>query len=220
MRRADGRRQGEPRPVAMMEDGDQLTSSEREEWSSFWVQLLKGRVLASIVLPIMLALLPIFGPDRVRVAVAAMVVGVSVNLLMLRRVRSGHAVRRPLVVSDVLTVLAVIVFAPEVYAPGVVLIVSISAVFIFWSGAQPSLRFQVPVAIALFAIGLWRDPEMWIGTWLAYVTAASFGSAAIARMAAVAADARIRYDDMVNGIDAMVWEASGATGDADFVSGR
>lgn len=220
MRRADDRQRETSRPVAMMEDGDQLTSSEREEWSSFWVQLLKGRVLASIVLPIVMALLPIFGPDRVQVAAAAMVVGVSVNLVMLHRVRSGHAVRRPLVVSDVVTVLVVIALAPEVYAPGVVLLVSITAVFIFWSGAQPSLRFQVPVALALFLIGLWREPEMWIGTWLAYVTAASFGSAAIARMAAVAADARVRYDDMVNGIDAMVWEAPGASGDADFVSGR
>ena len=31
---------------------------------------------------------------------------------------------------------------------------------------------------------------------------------------------RTRYDDMVNGLDAMVWEAPGPTGDADYVSGR
>ena len=73
---------------------------------------------------------------------------------------------------------------------------------------------------SLLAIGLWRGPEMWVAGFLAWTVSATLGTAAIARMAGGAAEVRDRYDDMVNGLDAMVWEADGSWGDADYVSSR
>lgn len=220
MNRRSDDAEGPSGPVWLMGDGGSASDTERAAWTAFWIQLLRWRIATSIVLPVVMALLPMLGPHRVALAAIAMAVGLSVNLVLLHRVRAGHAIRTPLVVADMATVLFVVALVPPVYSAGVILIVSISAVFIFWSGGRVDARLQLPVGAVLLAIGLWRQPELWLPSFLAWVTSATLGTAAIARMAGVAVDARDRYDDMVNGIDAMVWEGLGAAGDANYVSAR
>ena len=200
--------------------GSQLTETEREGWTDFWEQLLRARILATVLLCGLLALIPMLGADRVVLAGIALVIGMAVNLTLLHRVRRGHPVRAFVAISDMATVLFVMALAPAVYAPGVVLIVSSSALFAFWFGGRFTPYLQVPVGACLLAIGLWRQPDLWFPTWLAWVVTSTVGIVAITRIAAVSSQARNRYDDMVNGLDAMVWEARGPTGDADYVSGR
>lgn len=210
----------ESRPMWRPAGGEELTEGERAGWSAFWTLLLRVRVVATLVLCTLLAMLPMLGPDRVRLAVIAGVVGLSVNLVMLHRVRQGHPVRAQIAITDMLTVLFVMALAPAVYAAGIVLIVSTSALFSYWFGARFARHLQLPVGLALLGIGLWHQPELWFPTWLAWLVSATLGTVAIVRVAAVSSQTRIRYDDMVNGLDAMVWEAPGPTGDADYVSGR
>ena len=173
-----------------------------------------------MVLCSILAVLPMLGPARVALAGVALVVGLTVNLALLRRVRRGHPVRAVLALSDMATVLFVVALAPAVYSAGVILIVSISGLFAFWFGGRFTPYLQVPVGICLLVIGLWRQPALWFPSWVAWLASATLGTVAIVRIASVSAQARTRYDDMVNGLDAMVWEAPGPTGDADYVSGR
>lgn len=200
--------------------GEHLIEGEREGWARFWDLLLRARIVATFGLCALLALLPMLGPDRVVLAVVAGVAGLAVNLTLLHRVRRGHPVRAQIAIADMVTVLFVMALAPAVYAAGVILIVSCSALFSFWFGARFARHLQVPVGAALLAIGLWHQPELWFPTWLAWCTTATLGTVAIVRIAAVSSQARLRYDDMVNGLDAMVWEGPGPTGDADYVSGR
>ncbi len=198
----------------------QLSDSEREGWTNFWEQLLRARIVVTVLLCALLALMPMLGEDRVALAAAALVAGLSVNLTLLHRVRRGHPVRAVVALADMATVLFVMALAPAAYSAGVVLIVSSSALFTFWFGGRFAPYLQVPVGVCLLAIGLWRQPDLWFPTWLSWLCAATLGTAAIVRIAAVSTQARDRYDDMVNGLDAMVWEAPGPTGDADYVSGR
>ena len=211
---------GGARPSWETAGGAQLTESEREGWTTFWEQLLRARIVASVVLCSILAVLPMLGPARVALAGVALVVGLTVNLALLRRVRRGHPVRAVLALSDMATVLFVVALAPAVYSAGVILIVSISGLFAFWFGGRFTPYLQVPVGICLLGIGLWRQPALWFPSWVAWLASATLGTVAIVRIASVSAQARTRYDDMVNGLDAMVWEAPGPTGDADYVSGR
>jgi diguanylate cyclase (GGDEF)-like protein len=46
------------------------------------------------------------------------------------------------------------------------------------------------------------------------------GTTILANVARVSIESRNRYNDLVNGIDALVWEGSGPRGDADYVSER
>ena len=200
--------------------GEHLTESEREGWTSFWEQLLRARIVATVLLCSLLAVMPMLGPDRVALAAVAFVVGMAVNLTLLHRVRRGHPVRAFVAVSDMATVLFVMALAPAVYSAGVVLIVSTSALFAFWFGDRFTPYLQAPIGLCLLGIGIWRQPELWFPVWLAWLATATLGTVAISRIAAVSSQARTRYDDMVNGLDAMVWEAPGPNADADYVSGR
>jgi diguanylate cyclase (GGDEF)-like protein len=213
-------RADEARTTWRTSGGEHLSEGEREGWTAFWEQLLNARIVASFVLCGLLAALPMLGPDRVALACVALVAGVSVNVALLARVRRGHPVRAHVAICDMVTVLAVLALAPAVYSAGVILIVSSSALFTFWFGGRFTPYLQVPVGLALLGIGLWRQPELWFPTWIAWFVCATLGTAAIVRIAAVSAQARTRYDDMVNGLDAMVWEGPGPSGDADYVSGR
>ena len=200
---------------------DQLESDlERERWSAFWVHLIEARMAVTVVLSVALALLPVLGPARVWVALLAFAAGTIANLVVFVRIRKGAQVHLHLAFSDLATVLVVMCFAPQVYAAGVILLVSMTSFYVFWFGGRITQWLLVPTGAALLAIGLLRQPDLWQTMWLAWLATAVLGAVTISRMATVSTELRNRYDDMVNGIDAMVWEASGPVGDAEYVSSR
>ena len=200
---------------------DQLESElERERWSTFWVHLVEARMAVTVVLSLALALLPVLGTARVWVALVAFAAGTISNLIVFLRIREGRQVHLLLAFSDLGTVLIVMFLAPQVYAAGVILLVSMTSFYVFWFGGRITSWLLLPTGSALLAIGVARRPELWQTMWLAWVATAVLGSVTISRMARVSTELRNRYDDMVNGIDAIMWEAAGPTGDADYVSGR
>ena len=200
--------------------GEQLSAAEAQGWADFSEQLIRLRIGSGILLCGIVALLPVLGPDRFVLAAAVLVVCSTVNLVLLRRVRSGRSIRAQLAVADMVTALTVIAIAPTLYSPGIIVIVSTSALFAFWFGGRPTLYLQVPVGMSLLAIGLWRTPELWQPSLIAWVVTTAISTIVIVRIANVSTRARDRYHDMLNGLDAMVWEAPGPNCDADYVSGR
>jgi diguanylate cyclase (GGDEF)-like protein len=198
----------------MTNDAGDAESSQRD----FWIVLLRARALCTVLLPAALIPFTSFGPGRHLVAVLAGLVGVAANLTMLRRLRAGRSLRGHLAVTDIATVLTAMAFLPAAYPAGVILLVSITSLYLFWFGGEFAARFLVPTSAALLLIGWAHQPDMWLAIWLAWVTTASMGAVPISRLAAVAVSLRNRYDDMVNGIDAMVWESTGASHDAVYMS--
>ncbi len=201
-------------------NGAQLNTAEAQGWSDFSEQLIRLRIGSGIILCAIVALLPVLGPNRFALAAATLVACTTVNLVLLQRARSGRSIRTQLAVADMITALAVIAIAPTLYTPGIVVIVSTSALFAFWFGGRATLRLQVPVGLSLLAIGLWRTPELWQPSWIAWVISTAVTTIVIVRIAYVSTRSRDRYHDMLNGLDAMVWEAPGPNSDADYVSGR
>src|SRR5690606_6705134 len=122
-------------------------------------------------------------------------VGAAMNLLLLQRVATGRPVRTHLAVADVSSVLLVVALTPAAYAPGVILLVSMAALYVFWCGGRATFRMLVPTGAVLLAIGLWRQPEHWLPTWIAWLTTSTLGIVPISRMAAVSITLRQRYWD-------------------------
>jgi len=200
--------------------GSRAGELEIERWRRFWAQLLTARMIGAVGLCTILALLPSLGPSRVAIAAGTLAVATAQNAWMLRRVRRDLAIRWQLATCDTATVIAVIAVAPSTYSPGALLLVSMSAFSVYWLGGRRAPFVLVPLTIALFAIGLWHQPAGWFPTFVAWTATATIGTAAISRMAAVTTALRQRYDDMVNGIDALLWEGTGPVGDADYMSER
>lgn len=198
----------EPGPAA---DG----SGDRRD---FWVMVLKGRLIATALLPLAVVAFPIFGPHRFVLAAAAVVLSVAANLNLLHRVRAGRPVRGLLATVDTAAILLALAVLPEVYAAGIILVTATSALYIFWFGGALGPRLLVPTTAALLVIGLWHQPHMWVPAFVAHLATAAIAAVPISRMAAAAVAIRNRYDDMLNGVDAVLWEGHGESLDADYVS--
>jgi diguanylate cyclase (GGDEF)-like protein len=175
---------------------------------------------ATLLLPLALIAFPAFGPNRFVLGVAAGLAGLWANVTLLDRAQAGRPVRGRVAAADITSVLVILCFVPEAYPAGVVLLVSITALYLFWFGGRRAAMLLLPTSLGLLALGLWQQPTMWLPTWLAWAATALLGALPLGRLAALSIATRNRYDDMVNGIDAALWEASGPTYDADYMSDR
>lgn len=190
------------------------------ERPDFWVLLLRVRCVAAVALPLALVAFPSFGGSRHLLAVLAGAAGTTSNLVLLRRVRRGLPIRGPLAATDTVSVLSVIAFVPGAYAPGAVLLTSMAALYVFWFGGERAVRLLAPTTVALLALGWYHRPQLWLPVWLAWTVTTVLGAVPISRLAALSNELRNRYDDMVNGIDAVVWESHGPSADATYMSER
>ncbi|MHB1138333.1 MAG: putative bifunctional diguanylate cyclase/phosphodiesterase [Microthrixaceae bacterium] len=218
MARPRGRR---ARP-AWIADGDDewLSASERTDRDEFWHQVLRARLVATFAIPAALAALAVFGPNRLALAAITAVAGLLSNLALWWRIRNDRGIPAGIAVADLLTALLILAALPRTYTIGIVVIVSMTTVYVFWFGRRTTVRLAIATGLALLAIGLWRQPELWLASWVAWLITSTLGTVVLANVARVSIESRTRYNDLVNGIDALVWEGRGARSDADYVSER
>jgi hypothetical protein len=191
---------------------------ERSEQQAARLQIIDYRFAAAIALASAIALVPAFGPYRLYIAAFCAVAGTVANQVLRRQVLAGHPLPWRMPVIDVCTVLAVIVLAPSSYAVAVTVIVSMTGLFVFWFGGRFTLALLPVTGVALLGLGLWFEPPLWVPAFLAWTITSIISTAIFVRVASAHASSRNRYDELVNGIDAAVWEAPGPTGPPDYLS--
>ena len=199
---------------------EQDTTDERELAGrrAALLEIIRYRFVAAVVLGTAIALIPAFGPYRVLIGIGGALAGISSNLVVRSRVRAGHRLPRSVAVADLLTALAVMALAPASYGVAVTVIVSMTGLFVFWFGRDFTLRLLPLTGFALLGIGLWFRPWMWAAVFLTWAITSVFAIVIFSRVAEAYAASRNRYDELVNGIDAAVWEAGGPSGPPDYLS--
>ena len=193
--------------------GDQR---ERDEQRSLLEEIIRWRYAAAVVIGACIAIVPAFGPHRV--GGGRTLAAVASNLVVRRRVAAGRPLPRSMAVADVAIALVVVVLVPASYAAAVTVIVSMSGLFVFWFGRDVVLRLVPATGAALLGLGLWLDPPLWLPAFLAWALTSVFETVILGRVADAHAASRNRYDELVNGIDAAVWEADGPIGPPDYLS--
>jgi hypothetical protein len=154
--RARGRR---ARPAWIAHDEDEwLTEAERSDRADFWRHVLRARLVATIAIPAALAALAVFGPHRVALAAITAVAGLISNLALWTRIRHGREIPAGIAVADLLTAFLIIAALPLAYTIGIVVIVSMTTLYVFWFGRRTTVRLVVVTGVVLLAIGLWRQP--------------------------------------------------------------
>jgi diguanylate cyclase (GGDEF)-like protein len=216
-----GRRVRRARPAWVAGGQEEaLSKDELAARTSFWRRVLRARLAATVVIPLALVALPVFGPDRIALALLTALVGAASNLLLHRRICEGRPIPAAIAAADLLTAIAVVALVPMTYTVAIVVVVSMTSLFVFWFGVRTAAQLIAATGVALLAVGLWRQPELWVASWIAWLITSVFGTAILASVADVTVQSRNRYDDLVNGIDAVVWEGHGERGDPDYVSDR
>ena len=191
---------------------------DRDSQRAVLLEIIRFRFAAAVVIGACIAVIPAFGPYRVIIGVCGALAGIASNLVARNRVRAGHRLPRGLAVADLLTALAVIVLVPQMYAVAVIVIVSMTGLFVFWFGRSFTFQLVPLTAVGLLAIGLWFRPQLWVPAFIAWAVSSVFATAILSQVADAFAASRDRYDELVNGIDAAVWEAKGPAGPPDYLS--
>ena len=217
-----GRPRGRRARPAWIGDGDDEWSSaaDRTDRSDFWWHVLRARLVATVAIPAALASLAVFGPDRLLLAAITAMAGLLSNFALWWRMREGRPIPSAIAVADLVTALVIVALVPIAYTVGIVVIVSMTTLYVFWFGRRTTVQLVVATGVALLAIGLWRGPDLWLASWVAWLITSALGTVILANVARVSIESRTRYNDLVNGIDVVVWEGRGPRGDAEYVSDR
>lgn len=185
-----------------------------------WIRIIYSRLVASLLLPVFISIPPVFGPNRILIAAGVALFGLAGNLALLRLASRSGLGANLMATLDLFLTLVVIAAIPDIYAAGVTLVVSFSALFAIWLGWKNTARLLIPTGAALFAIGITRRPDFWELSWLAWLIAAVLGTTILSSLANATRSARNRFDNLINGIDAVVWERSTASGAQIYLSDR
>lgn len=196
------------------------SASWQARWPSYWQALLLTRILVGLALCALLASLPQMGPARAPAALSIALFATAANLVLVMRERRGHDVLIQMLTIDGIIVVGVVAAVPVAYAAGLVILCSIAATAMVWLGPRFRPVWLTIPATATGLVGLIEHPPFWLPVWLAWLASCALCTVALSRFGAVAAEVRGRYDDMLDGVDAVVWDGSGPAGDADYVSGR
>ncbi len=185
-----------------------------------WGGIMQTRLAASLVFPLIISLLPMFGPNRLLIAACVTLVSLAGNVVLLLLTSRGRRAADVMAAVDMSLVVTVVALIPDAYAAGVTLIVSLSALFAIWLGWKYTARMLVPTGLALLVIGLTSDPVNWIASWLVWLLAAVFGTTILSALSSATRQSFNRFDDLVNGIDAAVWESSAGSETPTYLSDR
>ncbi len=191
-----------------------------DDWTSFWDQLFTARIATSAGFGMVLIMLPVFGPNRIAAGITAGLLGVISNMLFLHSLRARGTVHPLTGWIEMATTVAVIALVPGVFAAGMLIMVASTALYAFWFDARYVLMLLLPTGAALLLTGIAIQPADWATSWVAWALGTALCTLVMQRISHVASSTRSRFDDMVNGLDALVWEGPGPSGDADFVSGQ
>lgn len=193
-------------------------AGEIVERRSVQLQILGLRAVASVVIGVLVAAIPVLGPHRVVMGLLCAVAGTTSAAVMATRVRRGHDLTPLVAVVDVAIALGVVLLVPAAYPLAVTILASINGLFVLWFGRRFGMWLLGAAAGGLLVVGLASDPPMWAPALLTWCVTAVFSTAIFGRIAEATDSTRKRYDELVNGIDAVVWEASGPTGPPEYLS--
>jgi diguanylate cyclase (GGDEF)-like protein len=177
-----------------------------------WYRLVGGLLIGSSI-----AALPLFGPNRLWIGMGVMVAITAVNFAMLHNLSLDQRPTAVMALVDTAVLLGVVALVPSSLPVAAVVFASTTALFVFWFGSRLTLGLTVAVVAGFSAVGIAADPPLWFPATVALAVCCIVCTLILQTVAEGVEDTQRRFDELVNGIDAVVWEA-GTTGRVDFVS--
>lgn len=182
------------------------------------LQILALRAVASLVIGGLLVSIPVLGPNRFAIGALVAVGGTVSAAVMALRIKRGKEPTPLVAIGDVAIALGVVLLVPAAYPLAVTVLVSVNGLFVLWFGRRFGVWLLAATGGGLLLVGLASGPPLWAPTLLTWFVTAGFSTAIFGRIAKANRSTRKRYDELVNGIDAVVWEASGPTGPPEYLS--
>ncbi len=190
----------------------------RERQMALWQTLIKARYVGILVL-VLLTLLPAIGPSRLRYTLALITVALAYNGVHDLLLRRRGVMPLTMAVGDQVLLVGALAVQPSVL-PGIAIVL----VVVNATAAVAFGRRTAAIAAALGFVGaggvmVSAPPTNALTTTLFAAAASAFLIVIVGGMAEMERDLRLRYGELIGGIDAVVWEQLTAHPSTLYVSG-
>lgn len=191
-----------------------------------WIRIARFRVIACVVLVVAILSIPALGDNRVPAVLVTGTIALVSSIVLLWYARRGGVIGLPAVLIDMLLIAIFVVFVPSAFVPGLLLILGNSPLWVFWIGRRRALTLIAAAGLIFLAIALSGRVKLSQNGWEPAIALAAFGFAGsmlimtTSNIAAASSRSNRRYNGLVNGINAVVWEAPDLNGDPVFVNSR
>ena len=175
----------------------------------YWQRAVVGRCALALGLFAIIAALPMFGPNRLWLALGFAVANAGQNLALGLVLRARGHLPWISAASDQLFVVAAGVIAPMTFVWGMVVTAITLPLSVISYGRAFSYKLVAFFAPVYLAIGLWREPDLWpVG--LGIFVIGGLGSCSLVGYAA-AEERRVRerYIDILDQVQVVVFESPG-----------
>ncbi|MBV6510457.1 MAG: hypothetical protein JJLCMIEE_03613 [Acidimicrobiales bacterium] len=157
------------------------------------------------------------GNQRWWVAGVLVLVGLPYNLACDLLVRRTGTLPTVTAYGDYLAILIVVLARPELYTPAAMILLALLSEIILGFGKRVAFRAAAGAIVALIALGVYYEPTGWLTTLVVFVVTSQIGIIVVGAVSEGELAHRLRYRDLVSGVDAVVWEADGATGPPRYI---
>ncbi|KAA0233691.1 MAG: hypothetical protein JJLCMIEE_03355 [Acidimicrobiales bacterium] len=184
---------------------------------SFWRLVIAYRYLAIVCLALAPLVFPVFGERRVWLAAVVVVVGIPYNVVCDVVVRRSGRLPPITAYGDYAAILAVAAIAPALYTAAVMILLAILTQIVLGFGRRVGFSAIGVAVVGLVTLGFVHQPTGWVVSVVVYSITATIGATVLGEMAEGELGLRLRYRDLVSGVDAVVWEAPGSEGPPDYI---
>jgi diguanylate cyclase (GGDEF)-like protein len=141
----------------------------------------------------------------------------AVNFIMLHNLILDRRPTAAMAVVDTTVLLVVVALVPDSLPIAALVFASATSLFVFWFGSRITLGLTAAVLAGFSVIGALTTPPLWFPATVAVAVCCIVCTLVLQTVAEGVEDTQRRFDELVNGIDAVVWEA-GADHRVNFVT--
>jgi len=185
---------------------------------AFWMRVLYGRCLSAVCLCVILAALPEFGPNRAAFAAGFAVASAVQNLVLYQVVRRTGALPQAVAWSDYCFGALVGVILPAAFSWVLIILALTVALLVIGYPSRIAWRLIGCFALPYLAICLWRDPPNWAPAYAIWLICSTSTILIIGLVAEQERSLRQRFSDLLEQLDMVVWESSGAREPTTYVN--
>jgi diguanylate cyclase (GGDEF)-like protein/PAS domain S-box-containing protein len=177
----------------------------RERQLRLWRMTLRARYVA-IAAAGLLALLPLAGAHHYWVAAITFLVVIPYNAACDQVMRRTGVLNPVIAYSDQVIAVALMVFAPELSIPLLLIMLAIDATNAVSFGRRVAAQSAMIGAVGAGLLIAVERPSGATAAFLIYLAAATFIVLVVGRVSEVERSLSLRYAELMSGIDAVVWE--------------
>jgi diguanylate cyclase (GGDEF)-like protein/PAS domain S-box-containing protein len=190
---------------ADLRSADSAFLEARERQLALWRMLLRARYVA-IGAAAALALTPAAGPRHWWVALIAIVVVIPYNGAYDLIMRRTGVLPPTVAYTDQLVAVGLVAFDPTLVVPLLLVILAIDATSAVAFGRRVAGLASLGGAIGLALVLFVARPENAVPAYLVFLVAGTFIILIVGSMSEGEQNVRVRYAELMGGIDAVVWE--------------